>query len=64
MTVLIGGLRVLNTNVGKSQHGVFTQRPEALTTDFFGNLLDMRTEWRARRMRKTCSKAAIATPAQ
>jgi catalase-peroxidase len=47
MTVLIGGLRVLNSNVGKSQHGVFTQRPEALTNDFFVNLLDMRTEWRA-----------------
>ena len=47
MTVLIGGLRVLNTNVGKSQHGVFTQRPEALTNDFFINLLDMRTQWHA-----------------
>jgi len=46
MTVLLGGLRVLNTNVGQSQHGVFTKRPEALTTDFFGNLLDMSTEWR------------------
>jgi catalase-peroxidase len=45
MTVLIGGLRVLNTNVGKSKHGVFTQRPEALTNDFFVNLLDMGTEW-------------------
>ena len=47
MTVLIGGLRVLNTNVGKSQHGVFTLRPEALTNDFFINLLDMRTQWQA-----------------
>ena len=47
MTVLIGGLRVLNTNVGKSRHGVFTKRPEALTNDFFVNLLDMRTEWKA-----------------
>jgi catalase-peroxidase len=45
MTVLIGGLRVLNANVGKAQHGVFTARPEALTTDFFTNLLDMRTQW-------------------
>jgi catalase-peroxidase len=47
MTVLIGGMRVLNTNFGKSQHGVFTQRPEALTTDFFVNLLDMGTTWKA-----------------
>ena len=47
MTVLIGGLRVLNANVGQSQHGVFTKRPEALTNDFFVNLLDMGTEWKA-----------------
>ena len=47
MTVLVGGLRVLNANVGKSQHGVFTKRPEALTNDFFVNLLDMGTEWKA-----------------
>jgi len=47
LTVLIGGMRVLNTNVGKSPHGVFTTRPEALTNDFFVNLLDMRTEWHA-----------------
>jgi catalase-peroxidase len=46
MTVLIGGLRVLNTNVAQSQHGVLTKRPEALTNDFFINLLDMRTEWK------------------
>jgi catalase-peroxidase len=46
MTVLIGGLRVLNANFGGSQHGVFTDRPEALTNDFFVNLLDMRTAWR------------------
>jgi catalase-peroxidase len=45
MTVLVGGMRVLNANVGKSRHGVFTNRPEALTTDFFVNLLDMGTEW-------------------
>ena len=45
MTVLIGGLRVLNVHVGKDAHGVFTQRPEALTNDFFRNLLDMGTEW-------------------
>ena len=47
MTVLVGGLRVLNANVGQSQHGVFTERPEALTNDFFVNLLDMGTEWKA-----------------
>ena len=47
MTVLVGGMRVLNTNVGASQHGVFTKRPEALTNDFFVNLLDMATEWKA-----------------
>mgnify|MGYP003493115750 FL=1 len=45
MTVLIGGLRALNTNVGQSKHGVFTRRPGALTNDFFVNLLDMRTKW-------------------
>ena len=45
MTVLIGGLRVLNANAGQSGHGVFTQRPEALTNDFFVNLLDMKTKW-------------------
>jgi catalase-peroxidase len=47
MTVLVGGMRVLNTNVGGTQHGVFTKRPEALTNDFFVNLLDMGTEWKA-----------------
>ncbi len=46
MTVLIGGLRVLNTNAGGTQHGVFTHRPEALTNDFFVSLLDMGTEWK------------------
>jgi catalase-peroxidase len=46
MTVLIGGLRVLNANYKKSKHGVFTDRPETLTNDFFVNLLDMRTEWK------------------
>src|SRR5262247_2030932 len=45
MTVLIGGMRVLNTNAGGRKHGVFTKRPEALTNDFFVNLLDMATEW-------------------
>jgi catalase-peroxidase len=47
MTVLVGGLRVLGANHGKSQHGVFTIRPETLTNDFFVNLLDMSTEWKA-----------------
>ena len=47
LTVLVGGLRVLNASFGKSRHGVFTQRPETLTNDFFVNLLDMRTTWQA-----------------
>ncbi|MGD2066448.1 MAG: catalase/peroxidase HPI [Candidatus Bathyarchaeota archaeon] len=47
MTVLIGGMRVLNANFGKSQHGIFTKRPETLTNDFFVNLLDMSTIWKA-----------------
>ena len=45
MTVLVGGMRVLNANVGQSELGVFTKRPETLTNDFFVNLLDMNTEW-------------------
>ncbi|MGH2360686.1 MAG: catalase/peroxidase HPI, partial [bacterium] len=47
MTVLVGGMRVLNANVGQSQHGVFTKRPGSLTNDFFVNLLDMGTTWKA-----------------
>jgi len=47
MTVLLGGMRVLNTNVGQTQYGVFTERPESLTSDFFVNLLDMGTVWKA-----------------
>jgi catalase-peroxidase len=47
MTVLIGGLRALDTNVGQSRYGVFTRKPETLTNDFFKNLLDMSTEWKA-----------------
>jgi len=46
MTVLVGGMRVLNTNVGATKHGVLTERPESLTNDFFVNLLDMGTEWK------------------
>jgi catalase-peroxidase len=45
MTVLVGGLRVLGANAGNSTHGVFTERPETLTNDFFVNLLDMSTQW-------------------
>lgn len=47
MTALVGGLRVLNANTGKSKHGVFTDRPETLTNDFFVNLIDFGTTWRA-----------------
>jgi catalase-peroxidase len=47
MTVLVGGMRVLDTNAGQTRHGVFTKRPGALTNDFFTNLLDMGTEWKA-----------------
>jgi catalase-peroxidase len=47
MTVLVGGLRVLGANVGKAKHGVFTERPEVLSNDFFVNLLDMATVWSA-----------------
>jgi catalase-peroxidase len=47
MTVLVGGMRALNANVGEERHGVFTDRPETLTNDFFVNLLDMDTEWKA-----------------
>jgi catalase-peroxidase len=45
MTVLVGGLRVLGANIGKTKHGVFTKKPETLTNDFFVNSLDMNTEW-------------------
>jgi catalase-peroxidase len=47
MTVLIGGMRVMNTNVGGTKHGVFTDRTEALTNDYFINLLNMDTSWKA-----------------
>ena len=47
MTVLVGGMRVLNTNFDQSQHGVFTKKPEALTNDFFLNLLDLGITWKA-----------------
>jgi catalase-peroxidase len=47
MTVLVGGMRVLNTNFDRSHHGIFTNRPEVLTNDFFVNLLDLGTTWKA-----------------
>jgi catalase-peroxidase len=47
MTVLVGGMRMLNTNFGQTRHGIFTKKPEVLTNDFFVNLLDMGTEWKA-----------------
>ena len=47
MTVLVGGMRVLNANTGRSDMGVFTSRPETMTRDFFVNLLDMNTTWEA-----------------
>ena len=46
MTVLVGGMRVLNTNFDGSKHGVFTKKPGTLTNDFFVNLLDMKTKWK------------------
>ena len=60
MTVLIGGLRALNANFGHSQHGVFTDRPETLTNDFFVNLLDMGTEWKALGTARTSTRDATA----
>ncbi|HAG93225.1 MAG: catalase/peroxidase HPI [Pseudomonadales bacterium] len=54
MTVLIGGLRVLNANTGQSQHGVFTHQPETLNNDFFVNLLDINTEWKPTSEAATC----------
>ena len=58
MTVLVGGMRVLNANTGSSQLGVFTKRPEALTNDFFVNLLDMNTEWK--KSRDSASTSSMA----
>ena len=58
MTVLVGGMRALNANFGHSPHGVFTDRPETLTNDFFVNLLDMSTEWKAPSRLRTCTRAA------
>jgi catalase-peroxidase len=58
MTVLIGGMRVFNANFGQSQHGVLTKRPETLTNDFFVNLLDMRTVWKATSARRRCVRGS------
>ena len=64
MTVLIGGMRALNVNFGQSKHGVFTNRPETLTNDFFVNLLDMNTKWQASSTPKACLRGAIARRAK
>ena len=60
MTVLVGGLRVLGANAGRSKHGVFTKQPGTLTNDFFVNLLDMGTEWQPSPAPKACTRAATA----
>jgi catalase-peroxidase len=65
MTVLIGGMRALNANFGQSKHGVFTNRPETLTNDFFVNLLDMNTKWQKPPLHpKACLRGAIARRAK
>jgi len=64
MTVLLGGMRVLNTNVGQTQHGVITKRPGALSNDFFVNLLDMRTSWTATSEAKDVFEARDAATRQ
>jgi len=64
MTVLLGGMRVLDTNVGKTRHGVFTKRPETLSNDFFVNLLDMRTSWKATSEAKDVFEALDAKTSQ
>src|SRR5688500_3490772 len=60
MTVLIGGMRALNANFGQSKHGIFTDRPETLTNDFFVNLLDLNTEWRPRSEERRVGKRSEA----
>ena len=64
MTVLVGGLRALNANFGQSKHGVFTNRPETLTNDFFVNLLDMNTKWQPSLHPKACMRGATARRAK
>ncbi len=65
MTVLIGGMRALDANHGQSAHGVFTDRPRRVSNDFFVNLLDMGTEWKAAvgQRRRTSTRGAIARAA-
>jgi catalase-peroxidase len=64
LTVLLGGMRVLKTNVGSTTHGVLTKRPETLTNDFFVNLLDMRTSWKATSEAKDVFEARDAKTGQ
>ena len=64
MTVLVGGMRALNANFGQSKHGVFTDRPETLTNDFFVNLLDMGTAWRPSASDENVYEGAIAPRAR
>jgi catalase-peroxidase len=64
MTVLLGGMRVLDANVGGSRHGVLTKKPGALSNDFFVNLLDMRTTWKAASDAKDLFEARDATTQQ
>jgi catalase-peroxidase len=62
MTVLVGGMRVLGANFGKSQHGVFTKEPGKLTNDFFVNLVDMATEWKPASEARTPLRDATVKP--
>ena len=62
MTVLVGGLRVLNANAGRSSTASSPSRPETLTNDFFVNLLDMGTQWQPSPAPKACSRGATARP--
>jgi catalase-peroxidase len=64
MTVLIGGMRALDTNTGGSKHGILTERPGMLTNDFFVNLLDMRTSWKATSDAKDVFEARDAATGQ
>ncbi len=64
MTVLVGGMRALNANFGQAKHGVFTNRPETLTNDFFVNLLDMNTKWEPSSHPKACMRGAIGRRAK
>ena len=64
LTVLIGGMRALDTNTGGSKHGVLTKRPGMLTNDFFVNLLDMRTAWKATSDTKDVFEARDASTGQ